>query len=398
MNKKFKSSKVKKDFQSKKGGWTLVELCVAMIALAILVGLSVQAIKPRRLMITPFAYAGLQNLRQANNHILNKCNEGEVYGCSSNTGLLPDTTEGQISMMQDWMNNHILPDEDKDPTIPDDRRPELSTMDEIYCHEVANLFTLINDSVHCKYKDGEGETMLPKGSTPGVPNFQTANMVAYYYLERPWKKIMRATPMEGSDMSMQTTDETFMKQIFIDVNGNDGPNKLGEDQFPLRIYMTGEIIPGACGLYYAEIAPIDGTPAVILDEDLFCDNVALWTEGDKNNQKEDNWIEQSYPFSYNLYRSHVPDISDPETRKTTTLIRGASYKTAACKSGRDVLIPREGFCDIDNDGTDYETDLNAKNYKTLQDCSTGTEGENAFCVTRISRPANPGIFRLPLSL
>ena len=184
MNKKFKSSKVKKDFQSKKGGWTLVELCVAMIALAILVGLSVQAIKPRRLMITPFAYAGLQNLRQANNHILNKCNEGEVYGCSSNTGLLPDTTEGQISMMQDWMNNHILPDEDKDPTIPDDRRPELSTMDEIYCHEVANLFTLINDSVHCKYKDGEGETMLPKGSTPGVPNFQTANMVAYYYLER----------------------------------------------------------------------------------------------------------------------------------------------------------------------------------------------------------------------
>ena len=82
MNKKFKSSKVKKDFQSKKGGWTLVELCVAMIALAILVGLSVQAIKPRRLMITPFAYAGLQNLRQANNHILNKCNEGEVYGCS----------------------------------------------------------------------------------------------------------------------------------------------------------------------------------------------------------------------------------------------------------------------------------------------------------------------------
>ena len=396
MNKIFKNLRGQKNKIRSKKGWTLVELCIAMIALAILVGLSVQAIKPRRLMITPFAYAGLQNLRQANNYIINKCNEGEVYGCSSNTGKLPDSIEAQGAMMQDWISNNALPEDQRDPTIPTaEPGPNLSNMNDIYCYEVANLFTLINDEVHCKYNNGGGDdTMLPEGSTPGRPNFQTANMVAYYFLERPWKKIMRATPMEGSDMSMQTTEETYVKQIFIDVNGDDGPNKLGEDQFPLRVYMTGEIIPGACGLYKAEYDPISTDPDIITEADLFCPDGV--TSG--SSMASNNWLNQSYPFSYNVYRSHVPDISDPETRKTTTLIRGASYRTAACKSGRDVIVPREDFCDTDNDGENFETELNAKNFKTLQDCSTGTEGENAFCVTRISRPSSPGIFRLPLSI
>ena len=48
-----------------KGGWTLMELCVALIALAILVGISIQAIKPRKVMTAPFAYAGFYNLKQA---------------------------------------------------------------------------------------------------------------------------------------------------------------------------------------------------------------------------------------------------------------------------------------------------------------------------------------------
>ena len=55
------------------GRW--LELCVAMIALAILVGVSIQSIKPKKFLIGPFAYAGVKNLRAVNFEIIDKCNK-----------------------------------------------------------------------------------------------------------------------------------------------------------------------------------------------------------------------------------------------------------------------------------------------------------------------------------
>ncbi len=359
-----------------KGGWTLVELCVAMIALAILVGISVQSIKPKRMLIAPFAYAGVQNLKQANNYILIKCNNNEVYGCRPNDVKLPDSTIAVQDMHNYWTN--LTPEERAQQNLYE---PTVNNIDDTYCIEVANLFTLVDETINCKFNNGNGDgTELPSASNgnKGKANFQASNMVSYYYLERPWYRIMRASPSEGSPETMNATTETYAKQIWIDVNGNDAPNKPGEDQFALKVYITGEIIPSGCKLYAGE--KLEGADAMDTTH-LYCPS---------GTSSEDNWLKSSYPFSYNLFRSYVPDIDDSETRKTDAQMRGVSYQEAACKSGRDILIPREQFCSA------TETPQGEGAYDTIENCETGEH--SAFCVTRLSRPSNPGLFRLPIAI
>jgi len=377
----------KSNFKGKfKRGWTLVELSMSMIILAILVGLSVQAIKPKRILIGPFAYAGMENIKQANNYILDKCTKGEVYGCSTKGNELPQTNESAVADMQ--------------VDIPG---TTLATSEEVWCFEIANLFTLANNTINCKYHDGNGDdTKLPTGRglslTAGKPNFQASNMVAYYFLERPWKKINKSYALESSgdtyESSMNEVQETYYKQIFIDVNGDDDPNRLGEDQFPLRVYITGEIIPGMCN-----------------------SNGGIYTQGDRNERVEDetyedycptdqpaagtNWMRSSYPFSYNLYRVLVGDGGNSNT--TTGELYGVSYQEAACKSGRSILVPREYFCD-GTQGRAGQGDVPSnlkdnESYAVIQHCKgrdSGQSEDDAFCVTRHAKPSNPGLFRLPI--
>ena len=337
-----------------KGGWTLVELCIAMIALAILVGISVQSIKPRKMLIAPFAYAGAQNLKQANNYILIKCNNNEVYGCRPNDVKLPDSTIAVQDMHNYWAN--LTPEQRTQEKLYE---PTVNNIDDTYCIEVANLFTLVDETINCKFNNGNGDdTKLPSGNTPGKANFQASNMVSYYFLERPWYRIMRASPEEGSAETMNATTETYAKQIWIDVNGDKEPNRVGEDQFALRVYITGEIIPSGCKLYDDE--KLEGSDAMSTNE-LYCPS---------GTSSEENWLKTSYPFSYNLFRSYVPD--------------------PACKSGRDILIPRRGFCSA------TETPTGDGEYNTTENCETGEH--SAFCVTRLARPSNPGLFRLPIAI
>ena len=379
-----------------KKGWTMVELCVTMIALAILVGISIQSLKPKKFLIGPFAYAGVKNLRTANFEILEKCSTQkgtvgapDIYGCQSGTGL-PDTSIA-IDSMQTVYN--------ADPSQFTGGLPTEDTVDDVYCFEIANAFTLINNEINCKYDkttEASGSHVhLPKGDgkgeNAGKPNFQASNMVAYYFLERPWKKIVKGAPQENAMDA--TDDKDFYKQIFIDVNGNDKPNKLGEDQFPIRIYkLGGEIIPGFCGsdnkgIYTEE----DGGETYV----SYCPTDAA----SLSSLSQTNWQDTNYPFSYNLYRSYA-DASDPNKRYTSTELLGVSYKEAACKSGRHNMLPRDPICsDYKNkypekfEGTIYNT-APEFGVDVLNHC---TEGElSAFCIVRIARPSAPGLFRLPL--
>lgn len=385
-----------------KKGWTMVELCVAMIALAILVGVSIQSIKPKKFLIGPFAYAGVKNLRAVNFEIIDKCNKNTgsnylVYGCEPNQGL-PDAPSA-VPAMQSAYNT--------DPSKYTGGLPSEANMDDPYCFEVANGFSLIGDTVNCKYMSGNNtEIKLPKGNgkgeNAGVPNFQASNMVAYYHLESPWVKIVKGAATEGSEDAFNATDDTdFYKQIFIDVNGNDRPNKIGEDQFPIRIYkLGGEIIPGFCGdgrtssasngVYNSEKHP-DETSGNYKDR-CSANNI-------DNPLTLSNWQEENYPFAYNLYRSYS-DEDNPDERHSSRELLGASYKEAACKGGRHNVLPREECDRYKNSNPDKYSNANLYNTEpeygvgVLKNC---TEGEvSAFCVVRIAKPNMPGLFKLPI--
>lgn len=380
-----------------KKGWTMVELCMAMIALAILVGISIQALKPKKFLIGPFAYAGVKNLMAANSYIIDGCNQSTnggrlIYGCEQNQGL-PDAISALAGIQTAY---NAAPSDFKYTNGGQMPMPALNNIDDPYCVEVAGTFALLNDTINCRYANGNNVAIkLPKGNgtgdNAGVPNFQTSNMVAYYHLESPWVEIIKGNPTEGDMGRVDDTD--FYKQIFIDVNGNDRPNRIGEDQFPLRIYKrSGEIIPGFCGNsnkgVYAEEAVSGVSYRDRCNSDNFDTSVAL-----------PNWQETSYPFAYNLYRSYS-DETEPDRRLTSTELLGVSYKEAACKGGYHNLLPR-AVCDS------YKN-ANSNKYapETLynQDETTGKwvlnnciRGEvSAFCVVRISKPSMPGLFKLPV--
>ncbi len=395
---------MKKKTFKQKNGWTLVELCVALIALAILVGLSVQAIKPKKFMIGPFAYAGFYNLRQATVAIMNKCTEeggSGIYGCQPNTYKLPVTDEAAVNAINSAIQSYNA----SNPSSSDEE-VDLDTIDEIFCMEVGNLFTLANnDTIHCKYKNGNGDgTKLPvgngKGGNAGVANFQASNMVSYYFLERPWLDINKASPEEQA--LTQTTVSQF-KPIFIDVNGDKEPNRLGEDQFPLRLYIDGTITPGSCSLYTGSSDPTATTVGEAVDNpnpayptNLYCPTNTVSVGGvDTPVPRTESWLETNYPFGYNLYRSLIPEGGNNENRETKVIMRDISYQEAACKSGRDNVVPRMTFCG--DDGTDKAEKIErqgANRLKALEDCASGNV--DAFCIERLARPANPGLFRLPL--
>ncbi len=374
-----------KRISKQKGGWTLMELCVALIALAILVGISIQAIKPRKVMTAPFAYAGFYNLKQATTVILNRCYEqgsSGLPGCQANTYELPATDEFAIDAIKS-----SLTAAGKNPDTA-----TLQSVPEIYCFEIANLFTLISDSAVQCGQNADKETVhtsLPASGNKGTPNFQASNMVAYYFLEGPWLEINKGAPEESNMTNIETA---YFKPIFIDTNGDKGPNKLGEDQFPLRIYKNGTITPGSCQLYDDEKVDGENYPA-----NLYCPSrtVSDGMGGTTPVIETKSWLESNYPFSYNMYRSYVPEGASGEDRVTKVLFRGLSYKAAACKSGRDNVLPREDFCgDNGADAATSEQKNDMNNFLHLSDCESGNE--DAFCINRIAKPANPGLFRLPM--
>ena len=392
-----------------KSGWTMVELCVALIALAVLVGISIQSLKPKKFLIGPFAYAGIKNLRAANFEIIDKCNkntgtEYHVFGCEPNQGL-PSAPDA-VSAMEKFHNEHpdVFVDGEGHPLAV----PSEANMDDPYCYEVANTFSLIGDTVNCKYASGNNTNIkLPtgdgKGANAGVPNFQASNMVAYYHIESPWVKIVKGASTEGSEDSFNATDDTdYYKQIFIDVNGDDRPNKIGEDQFPLRIYkLGGEIIPGFCGngslasgasngVYTSEIHPDEASGNY--KDRCVAENISPF--GNLS-----NWQETSYPFAYNLYRSYSSE-DNPDDRLSSRELLGVSYKEAACKGGRHNMIPREECTRYKNLNPDKYKQDSLYNQEVeygkdvLKNC---TEGEvSAFCVVRIAKPNMPGLFKLPI--
>lgn len=403
-----------------KKGWTLVELCVAMVALAILIGISVQSIRPKKVLIAPFVYAGVQNLRNANNYILHQCSDkgterySQIYGCSEKE--LPDSTHAVSLMQTKW-------DTTTDPTEQAKLgpRPTLATMNDVLCSEVASIFTLLGDEVNCKYSGspdgsttsaGNTEIKLPKGNgkgnNAGKPNFQASNMVAYYFLEGPWLPINIAkvgaigtddrSPVNEPDGS---NPGAYFKAAFIDVNGDKGPNKLGEDQFPIRIYKDGEITPGTCRLYEDE--KVSG-----VNYNLRC----------PDGNTEGNWLTSNYPFAYNMYRAYIPEDTEGdkysnENMKVQNLGLDLSYQEAACRTDNSKIPTGKnndgrGLCS--DDGSSKETDINEKlpisppttipgfnstRIKMFQLCYY-KEVPNSYCFVRVAKPSNPGLFRLPI--
>lgn len=379
-----------------KKGWTLVELCIALIALTILVGISIQSIKPRKLLYAPFAYAGVQNLRQANFYIFNKCKNGQVVGCDTTGSELPVMSDEVLTNYVKWYcdNNPDSLSEDVLQDYCDNNHSQGEAYDP-YCYEVAEVFTLIDGDVNCKMS---ANTKLPtgngKGANAGKANFQAANMVSYYFLESTWRTINKATPVE-TDMLAVTP--TKYKEIFIDLNGDKEPNRLGEDQFPLRLYVTGEVIPSICAYYNKEKEGVD-----VDDVNYDGSTVAFMCPGTIPAGGIRTWVTETFPFAYDLYRSYVPDPSNAEARKTERILSGVSFKEASCRAGRDNMIPREDLCG--DDGTTFSTSLTDKTFKVYEQCTSEYKpndvdnAQSSFCIVRLARPSNPGLFRLPIAL
>jgi|GEM_PF-1414734 len=194
------------DKKDNKKGWTLIELAVALVILSILLGISVQIIKTRKIKIVPYTYTGVANLTKANNIIMEKYND---Y-------TLPETAV---------------------------------TGQDVYCARIADVFNTVTTpkcDITCS-----GTPLVCAPPVVNQMNFQVANQVSYSGLNNPW----------------QTDDKNrSFKTIIMDINGGTDisgvPNcpsfsqagtplanniHIGKECFQLNVFRDGSIAPtGKC--------------------------------------------------------------------------------------------------------------------------------------------------------
>ena len=317
-------------------GWTMAELVVAMIVLAILMLLSIQAIKPKKIKTLPFAYAAVKNLADATSYVLE----------SNEQTSLPD---GPVAYPAANSNETCV-----------NLAESMSLLGDYTCVKTAN----------CKPATGRGST--------GKPNFQTSNLIAYYGLEKDFASGFRGA---ASDAGKCATVAVAMKDIMFDIDGDDGPNEIGKDQFPAKLLETGEVIPGTC----ANIAP--GTTPSDCDGETF-DNPTFSRHPDCGSNTT-MFINEKEPFAYTVYKSRPATEAeiatgsyDESSRITEVLVvddvtkAEISFAEADCIARNNILT---------------RTQCAKLGYKPADACLE----EGYFCFVLQSKPFSMNLFALP---
>ena len=172
----------------KKKAWTLVELFIAMGIVIMVSSLLINAFRPNVQKAKLFTYATMNNI---------------------NKGIIGVMEKYQNDVSSSKLISYQNPD----------------STDDTFCLEFTDLFSL---------------TGLPECSQDSIIsdiNARFPNEVTIQGLANPWK-----TPYENSEYSF--------KNIIIDIDGENGLNKIWVDRFPLRIFQggkaDGQVMPINC--------------------------------------------------------------------------------------------------------------------------------------------------------
>lgn len=309
-----------------KKAWTMAEVVMAMVILGILAALTIQTIKLYRVKAKPYAYASILNLNKAANIALFESEE--------------DT----------------LSDEAIDVPVAGSNKS---------CVAIAESFSLLGDytcekNLETYPADGEGET--------GRANFQTSNMISYSGLEKDFELTYRGA---ASTAAKCDTAEVGIKDIMIDINGDDGDNEVGKDQFPIKLLQTGEVFPGTC----TDIAP-GATPEECSES---FENPTL-TKHPRCGSDTTNYINENYPFAYNIYmvRKAPEDGSASYSSNVAiaqTIRKDISFAEADCLTRSNILT---------------RTQCAALGYEPLETCLDS----GVYCFVRQTKPITAAIFSL----
>lgn len=313
-----------------KQAWTMAELTVAMIVLGVLMGLSIQVMKPHRIKVIPFAYAAVKNLTGAAKYVLKE----------NNSKKLPDDVVAK-------------------PVANSNKT----------CVQMAEILSLVGN--YTCVKTTATKPASTKGGV-GNPNFQTSNLITYSGLEKDYTVTQRGTATASNECA---TVDVGMKDLMIDVNGDDGDNKVGIDQFPVKLLQSGEVVPGTCANITSGTAP-----SVCSGKPFASPTFARHPSCGANTTK---FIDDKYPFGYNVYRSRVvtdAEIASGEYKKderiTETVAMEISFAKADCISRNNVLT---------------RTQCAKLGYAPYDDCIDA----QSFCVIRQTKPLSMNIFALP---
>ena len=317
-------------------GWTMAELVVAMLVLSVLMIMTVQTIKPKKMKTLPYAYAAVRNLADGASYVL-----GE-----KGTTNLPD---GPVA----------YPVADSNET----------------CVTIAEATSLIGDyncvkTSNCKLASGRGDS--------GNPNFVTSNLTAYCGLEKDFTSSFRGA---ASDSGKCATIAVGMKDVMFDIDGDDGDNQVGKDQFPIKLLDTGEVVPGTC----SNITP-GATPSDCTGETF--DNPTFTRHPDCGSDTT-MYINEKEPFAYTVYKSRLATDDEVASgsyqaneRITEPLVVNGetkaeiSFAEADCIARNNVLT---------------RTQCASLGYSPTAECMP----DGAFCIVRQSKPFSMNLFALP---
>jgi len=266
---------------NKKLAWTLAELMVAMTFIMLISGFLVSVFKPKTQNTRIQAYAAIRNITK---------------------GIIAVDDKYEKTPPEDTTNSGIF--------YQNTATPDVDT----FCLEMADVFTL-KQTANCK----KSETT---GSNLHVPNFVLANGVEFYGL--------------ASD-KIQAGQYKY-KNIAMDVNGSKGPNKLGVDRFPLRIFAEDNLV-----------FPVDCTETQFFDYRL--DGLITLDDNQKNpycktgktfngTRSKINFMLDDEIITYDTYRSS----SQGEQQKTSEMVAfSQSLASSICGNfgGKRFLDPSQ---------------------------------------------------------
>ncbi len=173
----------------KKNAWTLIELFMAMSVIILIASFLITTFRPNVQRAKLYTYATIINL-----------------------------IKGTIAVMEKYQS-----DPDSEPKTLSYQNPD--STDDTFCIEFADNFTL-SEAADCS-----------KDALISDINLKFPNGVTVQGLANPWKK-------------PYVTSSYMFKNIIIDIDGEEGLNKIWIDRFPLRIYegakYDGTIYPVNC--------------------------------------------------------------------------------------------------------------------------------------------------------
>ena len=320
----------------KKYAWTMAELLIALTIIIILGSFCVGAFKPDTQKSRYFIYSTISNLLRANSSIMEKY--GTVMG-GDNNGSGNENTFKVSSNVYDW-----------------------------YCGQITEIFTT-KSSVNC----------LRSANATTAANVTLANGIEIYGLASKWQQ-----PYSGSSF--------YYKNILVDIDGKaNGVNKLGVDQFPLRI--IGGPGRGAEGL----VMPVNCKADKVFSTSLVDVAAAAKNPSCPASNGKDHTADKQI-ITYDVYKP----INTDENAKAVLIASMVSPIQADCmayggadgyfsvKECDDARIRIHASCMTQGNCATCTTNMCPEGYTTPATCKTRATAINPndiSCVTLIHKPS-----------